>query len=133
MTEVEETAREEGGTDTREAGTVDQGLKLVHFSGHRKLFLGDRRYLGVIQGGGVRWKGVSGGVLGIFVCQKRLRLSRNVDKCTPLPWMRAMWARMPSTRAVYSHPFHLRERDVSACKILVIWPKVKCKLANLPN
>jgi len=65
---------------------MDQGLALVHFSAQLKRFLRDMGYISGCVGG--VW-GVLGGIkgcLGCILCQKRLRLSRKVDDCKPLPW-----------------------------------------------
>jgi hypothetical protein len=69
----------------READAVRQGLTLVHFSLQRKRFLWDR---GSHSGSQGLFKGCSGDVRGYSVCiscQKRLRLSLEVDECKPLP------------------------------------------------
>ena len=62
-----------------------QGLTLVHFSAQRKRFGWVEGYIyGLCRGfvGGIR------GCLGCILCQKRLRLSREVDESKALPGVR---------------------------------------------
>jgi len=70
------------GTSTSMAATVLQGLKLVHFSAQRKRFLWDR---GCIQGVFQEVLEDIRGCSRFNLCQKRLRLSRKVSECKPLP------------------------------------------------
>ena len=89
--------------------TVGQGLTLVHFSAQLERCLWDRG-CGARRGRLTRIEGVLDGVegvQGVSACQTRLKLSCEVNKCKPLPWVCTRTALSPSTRV-------LRQYTISA-------------------
>jgi len=63
---------------------VGRGLHWSTFRLNTRALYGKGVHLGVVQGVIMGYQGVLGGVYGVFLCQKRLRLSWKVDECEPL-------------------------------------------------